>query len=217
MTSDYNRITKEQGEVAAIKQKASKEIKFVIDIPANRYDLLGLEGICNALNVFLGNKETVFYKKCKPQYTMRVTENVKLTRPYIVCAVMRDFKITESVYDRFLEIQEKLHNNICRKRNLVAIGIHNLDSVTPDFLYDARKISKINFVALNEEKKYSVKKLFGMYNKRNLTDCHVKDFLPLIQNQSLCPVLIDKEGMRDLIFRLLNLKIRLSLVFTSYN
>lgn len=46
-------ITKEQGLVEAAKD-ASEEIIYRIDIPANRYDLLCLEGLVMGLQVFMG-------------------------------------------------------------------------------------------------------------------------------------------------------------------
>lgn len=45
-------LTKEQGDIVAA-QDASEEIIYRIDIPANRYDLLSLEGLCSGLLVFL--------------------------------------------------------------------------------------------------------------------------------------------------------------------
>ena len=45
-------IAKEQGVTEDI-QAASDEILYKIDIPANRYDLLCLEGLVNGLLVFL--------------------------------------------------------------------------------------------------------------------------------------------------------------------
>lgn len=47
-------LTKEQGDVAAAAQNASEEIIYRIDIPANRYDLLCLEGLVSGLLVFQG-------------------------------------------------------------------------------------------------------------------------------------------------------------------
>lgn len=44
-------LTKEKGDVAAVHD-ASDEIIYKIDIPANRYDLLCLEGLVSALLVF---------------------------------------------------------------------------------------------------------------------------------------------------------------------
>lgn len=46
-------LTKEQGDVAAA-QGASEEVIYRIDIPANRYDLLCVEGLVSGLLVFLG-------------------------------------------------------------------------------------------------------------------------------------------------------------------
>ena len=53
--------------------------------------------------------------------------------------------MTHDVYNRcvpyspftssFLDLQDKLHFNIGRRRSLVAIGTHNLDSVQPPFYY----------------------------------------------------------------------------------
>uniref|UniRef100_T1GV78 Phenylalanine--tRNA ligase beta subunit B1 domain-containing protein n=1 Tax=Megaselia scalaris TaxID=36166 RepID=T1GV78_MEGSC len=58
VTTEKQMLTKEQGDVAAA-QDASEEVIYRIDIPANRYDLLCLEGLVNGLLVFL--------EKIKPQ------------------------------------------------------------------------------------------------------------------------------------------------------
>lgn len=51
-------------------------------------------------------------------------------------------------YDSFIDLQEKLHQNICRKRTLVAIGTHDLDTIQGPFIYDARTPSDIVFKPL---------------------------------------------------------------------
>lgn len=45
-------LSKEQGDTAAVQSSASEDIIYRIDIPANRYDLLCLEGLVSALLVF---------------------------------------------------------------------------------------------------------------------------------------------------------------------
>jgi phenylalanyl-tRNA synthetase beta subunit len=40
-----------------------------------------------------------------------------------------------------MDLQDKLHHNIGRKRTLVAIGTHDLDTLTPPFSYEARDFS----------------------------------------------------------------------------
>ena len=32
-------------------------------------------------------------------------------------------------HDSFIDLQDKLHHNICRKRTLVSIGTHDLDTI----------------------------------------------------------------------------------------
>ena len=41
---------------------ASEEVLYRIDIPANRYDMLCLEGISRALNIFNGRLDSIEYK-----------------------------------------------------------------------------------------------------------------------------------------------------------
>lgn len=52
MTSEKQMMSKEQGESAAVQSSASEDVIYRIDIPANRYDLLCLEGLVSALLVF---------------------------------------------------------------------------------------------------------------------------------------------------------------------
>lgn len=46
-------IVKEQGEDSNLSADASEDIIYRIDIPANRYDLLCLEGLFLGLLIFL--------------------------------------------------------------------------------------------------------------------------------------------------------------------
>lgn len=62
-------------------------------------------------------------------------------RPYVVSAVLRDVKFTQERYDSFIDLQDKLHQNICRRRTLVAIGTHDLDSVEGPFTYNVRVLA----------------------------------------------------------------------------
>lgn len=47
-------LTREQGDDAAGVNDASEEVIYRIDIPANRYDLLCMEGLVTGLLVFEG-------------------------------------------------------------------------------------------------------------------------------------------------------------------
>lgn len=45
-------ISKEQGEDSALLSGASEDVIYRIDIPANRYDLLCLEGLTLGIRIF---------------------------------------------------------------------------------------------------------------------------------------------------------------------
>lgn len=51
-----------QSATAAEVSGASEEVIYKIDIPANRYDMLCLEGIARALNIFLGRDQPPAYR-----------------------------------------------------------------------------------------------------------------------------------------------------------
>ena len=86
-----------------------------------------------------------------------------MIRPFVVAAVLRDVKFNQDTYDSFIDFQDKLHQNICRKRTLVAIGTHDYDTIKGPFLYDARKPQDIVFTPLNKTESMDAAKLMDVY------------------------------------------------------
>lgn len=126
-------VRKEHGTAdSAAAAAASEEVIYRIDIPANRYDMLCLEGIARALNVFRGRVAPPRYAVAAPQgapQQMVVERETALIRPFVVAAVLRGVTFERANYDSFIDLQDKLHQNLCRQRSLVAIGTHDLDTV----------------------------------------------------------------------------------------
>ncbi|CAN0350716.1 unnamed protein product, partial [Ectocarpus sp. 8 AP-2014] len=79
---------------------------------------------------------------------MTVGSGAAKIRPYVVCAVLRGVTFNAKSYKSFMDLQDKLHQNICRRRTLVAIGAHDLNTVKGPFRYDAVPPSDIDFVPL---------------------------------------------------------------------
>jgi phenylalanyl-tRNA synthetase beta chain len=84
-------------------------------------------------------------------------------------AILRNIKFTPQSYASFIDLQDKLHQNICRKRQLASIGTHDLDTLTPPFRYEARPPTDIRFVPLNKDKVYNAQDLMGFYEVKNPT------------------------------------------------
>lgn len=83
--------------------------------------------------------------------------------------MLRDVTFNPARYASFIDLQDKLHQNICRKRSLVAIGTHNLDTIQGPFTYDALPPKDIKFKALNQTEEHSAVELMDIYSvNRNL-------------------------------------------------
>ncbi|KAM3751156.1 hypothetical protein ACB098_04G087500 [Castanea mollissima] len=168
-----------------------EEVIYKIEVPANRYDLLCLEGIAQALRIFNGQQEIPTYKVAnispKSMLKMHVKPETSSIRPYVVCAVLRGVTFDAASYNSFIDLQDKLHQNICRRRTLVAIGTHDLDTLHGPFTYEALPPSSINFVPLKQEKNFRADELMEFYK----SDLKLKKFLHIIENSPVFPVLYD--------------------------
>ncbi|KAH0624011.1 hypothetical protein JD844_007288 [Phrynosoma platyrhinos] len=193
LTSEKDIISKEKGDGKA--EGASEVILYKIDVPANRYDLLCLEGLVRGLQVFKERIRAPRYKKIVPPsgeiQRLIITEETIQVRPYAVAAVLHNITFDKDRYDSFIDLQEKLHQNICRKRSLVAIGTHDLDAVCGPFTYTAKPPSEIKFKPLNQDKEYSASEIMDLYR----TDSHLRHYLHIIENEPLYPVIHDSNGV----------------------
>lgn len=144
-----------------------------------------IEGIARALRVFLGKDRPPVYKLVLPSggeeslVTATISEEVgvltprssysnlcaqtKQIRPYFACAILRNVKFTERSYESFIDLQDKLHQNICRRRQFVAIGTHDLDTLKAPFTYEALPPKDIKFIPLSKDKAYTAEELMTVY------------------------------------------------------
>ena len=103
--------------------------------------MLCVEGIARALNIFRGTIPSPQYKLAdmtgKAPLQMIVKAETSLIRPFVVCAVLRGVKLNAASYNSFIDLQDKLHQNLCRQRTLVAIGTHDLSTIQGPFTYEA--------------------------------------------------------------------------------
>lgn len=185
-------LTKEQGDIAEAAN-ASEDIIYRIDIPANRYDLLCLEGLVNGILVFLRKRDSPSYQKVVPTQPQKlmVTANPAQIRPFVVAAILRGVTLDKDRYANFIDLQDKLHQNICRKRTLVAIGTHDLDTIKGPFTYDAKPPKDIRFVPLNQTKEMDGEELMNFYS----THAQLKTYLPIIRDSPVYPVIHDANGV----------------------
>jgi phenylalanyl-tRNA synthetase beta chain len=164
-----------------------------IEIPANRYDMLCFEGIQLMLNVFNRNIKAPQYVLKAPKdgklQSITVSKECERVRPYVSGAILRNIKFDQARYESFIDLQDKLHQNLARQRTLVSIGTHDLDTIKGPFTYEALPHKDIKFVPLNQTKELDGDQLMQFYEK----DKHLGRYLHIIRDSPVYPVIYDSN------------------------
>ena len=194
VTSEYEMFKKERGDAFKPEDAVGKSTEqiFRVEVPANRYDLLSHEGLMIAFKVFLGliKPPHVKLSTSTPVYEIKVDSSVYPLRPFVVGAVLRNIKFTPSIYRSFIDCQDKLHQNLCRRRTLVAIGTHDLDKVTGTTVhYSARTPPAINFVPLKQSVSMNGNELLEFYLKHP----DLKEYCRIIKDSPVFPLITDSK------------------------
>jgi phenylalanyl-tRNA synthetase beta chain len=98
-----------------------------LEFAPDRLDRLSVEGVARSLRYQYGDDTGVYVPDTNdPDWTYEVEESVPEGRPYVTGAIVRDVNMTEDVLESLIQLQEKLHATMGRKRAKAAIGIHDL-------------------------------------------------------------------------------------------
>lgn len=98
----------------------------------------------------------------KKMQQLVVKPETALVRPFVVAAVLRGVRFDPVRYDSFIDLQDKLHQNLCRQRALVAIGTHDLGKVQGPFTYEALPPQDIKFVPLKQTREFRADELMDV-------------------------------------------------------
>lgn len=154
----------------------------------DRPDLYCVEGLARGMRAFLGLETGMKrYDVGKSDIEVFIDQLVKEQRPYFLCGAVLDVDIDDSLLKSMMELQEKLHITIGRKRSKLAIGIHDLDKVTPPFTYRLADPKSIRFVPLAKTEEMNMEEILEKHEKG-------KDYAHLLRGCSKYPVIQDKDG-----------------------
>jgi phenylalanyl-tRNA synthetase beta chain len=166
------------------------EQELEIEVSPNRPDLLSYHGFKRAFLAFL-NKETGLkkYKINKPEkdYKVIIDSSVKDIRPYTACAIVKGLKFDDEKIKEIIDMQEKLHFTLGRKRKKIAIGIYPLEKIKLPITFKALEPDKIKFIPLEEEKEMSG---FQILQKHPTG----KEYAHLLSGKQKFPIFIDAEN-----------------------
>ena len=104
----------------------------------DRLDRLSVEGVARSLRYQYGDDRGVHVPDCNdPDFTFVVDSDVPDERPYVTGAVVRGVDLDDAALESLIQLQEKLHATMGRKRAKGAIGIHDLVALKGDTLGEA--------------------------------------------------------------------------------
>src|SRR6058998_1470270 len=162
---------------------------ITFDVFPNRPDMYSVEGIARALRGFLGIETGPAKFRVKPGViAFLVEKSVEGVRPYAVGGIVRGVDLTDESVASLVDLQEKLHLTVGRRRRKVAIGIHDLDKVTPPFTYKAVPPESVSFTPLGIAEEMTLAEILVRHEKG-------REFGPILAGKPLYPVITDANGV----------------------
>lgn len=156
---------------------------LVVEVTPNRPDLFPVEGIARAVRSYYGG-EVQEYTAAPSEYMVGVSKETAGVRPAICAAVVKGLKLDEEMLVDLMQVQEKLHNTIGRKRKKVAVGIHDLSKIRGKMDYFVSNGEK--FIPLEMDKEMNAKEVLEMHPKG-------KAFAHLVEKEAV--LIKDEEGV----------------------
>lgn len=154
----------------------------------DRPDLYSVEGLARALRAFLDIEPGMRkYDVGSSGIEVTVDPSVKALRPWFLCGVVKDVEIDDEFLRSLMELQEKLHITIGRKRSKLAIGIHDLDKVEPPFVYKLVDPHSVRFVPLAMDEEMDLAEILEK-NEKGRAYAH------LLDGFDRYPIILDRNG-----------------------
>ncbi len=152
----------------------------------DRPDLFSTEGVAHALKGFLSLETGLRDYPVTPSgMSFSVDPALASIRPYLGSAVIRDLHFNEAAIESLMGLQEALHWAVGRGRGKVAIGVHDLDRVTPPFRYLASERSR-SFVPLDFDRPMTMEEILTGHPKG-------RDYAHLVRDLPRFPLIVDSR------------------------
>ena len=165
-------------------EESDMSVEFFPDRP----DLYSVEGLARGLRAFLDIEPGMYeYDVEDTDIDVFVDESVESVRPVFRCAAVFDVEIDDTLLKSIMEMQEKLHITIGRKRSKLAIGVHDLDKVTPPFTYKAVGPHDIRFVPLTKDEEWDLAEILEKHEKG-------VGYRHLLDGFEMYPIITDANG-----------------------
>ncbi len=148
---DDKTLFRNMGNMGLSIERATKD---EIDVEFwNRPDLLSTVGLARAVKYFMRRSREFDYKVGteESKFVINVGSHVGKIRPFIAGLVVRNMQLREEDLLEIINFTEKLSETYGVRRELMALGLHDLRDVSPPFFYDAYEDEE--FIPLNRQKR----------------------------------------------------------------
>ena len=154
----------------------------------NRPDCLSVEGIARAYRGFFDIKTgRTEYKVEEGDVEVEVDDSVEDVRPHIGAAVVRNLELSRKVITGLIQLQEKMHETMGRRRDKLAIGLHDLSTVEAPFTYKAVEPEKVSFKPLEYDKNMQLGEILDEHEKG-------REYSWILEDEERYPVIEDADG-----------------------
>ena len=158
------------------------DVEFFPDRP----DLFSPEGVARAMRGFLGIETGLPLYPVEPSgISFSVDPNLAEIRPVLGAAVIRGVCFDDESIQSIMSLQESLHWAVGRGRSKVAIGIHDLDTVTAPFRYIASPRHR-KFVPLDFTEEMTMDEILEKHPKG-------RDYAKIVREFPLFPLIVDYD------------------------
>jgi len=161
-----------------------------LEIFPDRPDLLSYQGFKRGFLAFLGKKTGLKTYKLNPpekDFKVIVDASVADVRPYTACAIIKGLKFDDEKIKELIEIQEKLHTTVGRKRKKLAIGVYPLEKIKLPITYKAMEPDKIKFTPLEMDREMNGLQILQRHPAG-------RDYAHLLAGKTKFPVFIDADN-----------------------
>ncbi|MFO8052117.1 MAG: phenylalanine--tRNA ligase subunit beta [Thermoplasmatota archaeon] len=172
---------------ATVEKEEGQEIG--VEFFPDRPDLFSVEGVAKAYRDLKGisTDEGPWEIEGASDIELVVDPKIKGIRPVIGAAYIEGVDIDDRTLASIMNLQEKLHITVGRKRRKVAIGIHDADPIEPPFRYWAAEPEEVEFIPLQKESAWTLRKILEEHEKG-------VDYAWILEDLDKYPIITDKHG-----------------------
>ncbi len=164
-----------------------KEKEIIVEVFANRPDLLNLYGLARAVSSFLGISQGL--KEYPVHDAKYVVTSEKITNdwPYAVCAVVKGLNLNDEKVKEIIQLQEKLGGTFLRKRKKGGLGLYPLEKIKFPVRFTSELPKNIKFRPLEGGETLSAQEILKQHPKG-------KAYKHIVENWKKYPLFIDANN-----------------------